>query len=129
MTVKELVASYTVDGVVDLSGIEQFKSDLMAEIKQIKADNKDALKAQRDAEREEIGKVNKAYYDSLNVGDHFIYTMSDGTEVEAIKITTKSNTGSTAACELVNVPSGAKSSKRYPKFWQVKVPASEENVA
>lgn len=103
----------------DLDGLQDLMKDLRGSIADIKASNKEALKAERDAEREEIGKAGKAFYDSLNVGDHFTYTTSDGTEVEAIKITTKSNTGSTAACELVNPPANAKTSKRYPKFWQV----------
>lgn len=129
MTVKELVESFTTDGKVNLDGIEEFKKELMEQIKVLKAENKDALKAERDAEREEIAKVGKAYYDGLKIGDHFTYTMSDGTIVEAIKIQTKSNTGATASCELVEVPEGAKSNKRYPKFWQVNVPAQNEEVA
>ena len=103
----------------DLDGLKTLIGDLRSSMSEIKAANKDALKAERDAERAEIAVAGKAYYDGLNVGDHFQYTMSDGTVVDAIKIATKSNTGATAACELVEVPEGAKSSKRYPKFWQV----------
>ena len=44
------------------------------------------------------------------------------------KISTKSGFDKRAACELVNPPAGAKSTKRYPAFHQVVVPVAEESA-
>ena len=85
---------------------------------------KKAAKAEENAESAKLG---KAYFDSLPAGAHFHYRNASGDVIEAIK--SEKQTGTTAGCELVNPPENAKSTKRYPKFHQIVIPASMEEVA
>ena len=100
-------------------------SELVTERAKIRKDNKEAIKAQKEADNEALAKVGKDYYDALKVGEEFRYKTADGTEVLARKIETKSKSGNTAACEVISGIECAKSNKRYPKFYQVKVPAEQ----
>ena len=100
-------------------------SELVTERAKIRKDNKEAIKAQKEADNEVLAKVGKDYYDALKVGEEFRYKTADGTEVLARKIETKSKSGNTAACEVISGIECAKSNKRYPKFHQVKVPAEQ----
>lgn len=84
--------------------------------------NKTAIKAQKEAKDAINGERGKAYYDSLPIGAEFEIETSNGI-VKVKKIETKSKTGSTAACELLDPPEGSKTAKRYPKFCKVVVPA------
>ena len=100
-------------------------SELVTERAKIRKDNKEAIKAQKEADNEVLAKVGKDYYDALKVGEEFHYKTADGTEVLARKIETKSKSGNTAACEVISGIECAKSNKRYPKFHQVIVPTEE----
>ena len=100
-------------------------SELVTERAKIRKDNKEAIKAQKEADNEALAKVGKDYYDALKVGEEFRYKTADGTEVLARKIETKSKSGNTAACEVISGIECAKSNKRYPKFYQVIVPTEE----
>ena len=100
-------------------------SELVTERAKIRKDNKEAIKAQKEADNEVLAKVGKDYYDALKVGEEFRYKTADGTEVLARKIETKSKSGNTAACEVISGIECAKSNKRYPKFHQVIVPTEE----
>ena len=100
-------------------------SELVTERAKIRKDNKEAIKAEKEATNEVLAKAGKAYYDSLKVGEEFTYRTADGTEVLARKIETKSKSGSTAACEVISGIECSKSNKRYPKFHQVKVPTEQ----
>ena len=91
-------------------------SELVTERAKIRKDNKEAIKAQKEADNEVLAKVGKDYYDALKVGEEFRYKTADGTEVLARKIETKSKSGNTAACEVISGIECAKSNKRYPKF-------------
>ena len=102
-------------------------SELVTERAKIRKDNKEAIKAEKEAANEVLAKAGKAYYDALKVGEEFIYRTADGTEVLARKIETKSKSGNTAACEVISGIECAKSNKRYPKFHQVIVPTEEQN--
>ena len=102
-------------------------SELVTERAKIRKDNKEAIKAQKEADNEALAKVGKDYYDALKVGEEFRYKTADGTEVLARKIETKSKSGNTAACEVISGIECAKSNKRYPKFHQVIVPTEEQN--
>ena len=102
-------------------------SELVTERAKIRKDNKEAIKAQKEADNEALAKVGKDYYDALKVGEEFRYKTADGTEVLARKIETKSKSGNTAACEVISGIECAKSNKRYPKFYQVIVPTEEQN--
>lgn len=119
----------------DLDGLKEVIKGLQAIAKEARVEAKDAEKAKKEEDNAEKAKFGKAYYDSLNEGDEFEYVDASGNKILGVKIATKSKTGSTAACELVNPPAGAKSTKRYPKFYQVSVPegfeipASSEQVA
>ena len=112
----------------DLDGLKEVIKGLQAVAKEARVEAKDAEKAKKEADNAEKAKVGKAYYDSLNEGDEFEYVDASGNKILGVKIATKSKTGSTAACELVNPPAGAKSTKRYPKFHQVIVPEGFEVV-
>ena len=100
-------------------------SELVTERAKIRKDNKEAIKAQKEADNEVLAKVGKDYYNALKVGEEFRYKTADGTEVLARKIETKSKSGNTAACEVISGIECAKSNKRYPKFHQVIVPTEE----
>ena len=100
-------------------------SELVTERAKIRKNNKEAIKAQKEADNEVLAKVGKDYYDALKVGEEFRYKTADGTEVLARKIETKSKSGNTAACEVISGIECAKSNKRYPKFHQVIVPTEE----
>ena len=100
-------------------------SELVTERAKIRKDNKEAIKAQKEADNEVLAKIGKSYYDALKVGEEFRYKTADGTEVLARKIETKSKSGNTAACEVISGIECAKSNKRYPKFHQVIVPAEQ----
>ena len=100
-------------------------SELVTERAKIRKDNKEAIKAEKEATNEVLAKAGKAYYNSLKVGEEFTYRTADGTEVLARKIETKSGSGNSAACEVISGIECAKSNKRYPKFYQVKVPAEQ----
>ena len=100
-------------------------SELVTERAKIRKDNKEAIKAQKEADNEALAKVGKDYYDSLKVGEEFRYKTADGTEVLARKIETKSKSGNSAACEVISGIECTKSNKRYPKFHQVIVPTEE----
>jgi len=128
MTTQEIIATFaTVDenGNATAFDFEAFSSlvdELVETRKQLKKENKEAEKAKRDADREVLSVEGKAYYDSLQEGDEFEYKNAEGIILKARKIKTKSNTGTTAACELIECTT--KTAKRYPKFWQVVVPAN-----
>ena len=119
----------------DLATLDEVIKELRSVAKDARTKFKDDEKAKKDADKAELAERGKAFYDSLAVGDEFSYTDASGKEWVAIKIETKSKTGSTAACELIDPPTGAKNTKRYPKFHQVVVPAdfvvdnTTENVA
>ena len=73
-------------------------SELVTERAKIRKDNKEAIKAEKEA----------------------------ANEVLARKIETKSKSGNSAACEVISGIECAKSNKRYPKFHQVIVPVPTE---
>ena len=100
-------------------------SELVTERAKLRHDNKEAIKAQKEADNEVLAKIGKSYYDALKVGEEFDYKTADGTIVHARKIETKSKSGNTAACEVISGIECAKSNKRYPKFHQVIVPAEQ----
>ena len=119
----------------DLDTLDAVIAELRSVAKDARVKSKDDEKAKKDADKAELAERGKIYYDSLNVGDEFEFRMASGNKFWARKIETKSNTGMTAACELVTPPDGAKNTKRYPKFSQVVVPTdfvvdnTTENVA
>ena len=88
--------------------------------KELKEQFKESEKAEKEAVNAKLGKIGKAYYDSLAIGEEFSYKKADGTILKARKIETKSNSGKRASCELVEC--STKSAKRYPEFYQVIVP-------
>ena len=68
-------------------------STLVTERAKIRKDNKEAIKAQKEADNEALAETGKKFYDSLKVGDEFDYKTADGTIVHARKIETKSKSG------------------------------------
>ena len=105
---------------MDFATFDTLVSELVTKRAEIRATNK---KLATDAENEVKAELGKAYFDSLKDGDSFSYTDAKGTTIELLKIETKSKSGATAAGEMVNPPAGAKSTKRYPKFHQLVIPA------
>ena len=101
-------------------------SELVTERAKIRKDNKEAIKAEKEAANEVLAKAGKSYYDALKVGEEFRFKTADGIEVLARKIETKSKSGNTAACEVISGIKCAKTNKRYPRFHQVIVPVPTE---
>lgn len=123
-----IVASVTVDGNVNLDALNEIIKGLKDVASAEKKLAKERAKDEKLAKQAEDGEVAKTYYDSLSVGDVFSYRTSDGKVHEARKIETKSKTGATAACELINPPKDAKTTKRYPKFYQIVLPTVAEDT-
>jgi len=129
MTKEEVISAFaTVDenGNItdfDFDSFDNLVKELVTARKNMRADAKEAKKAKQAEENEAKAEEGKKYYDSLNTGDEFKYIASDGTVVTAKKITTKSNSGLSAACEVVAGIEVKKSAKRYPKFYQIVIPA------
>jgi len=110
---------------------DKLVSELVTERAKIRKDNKQAIKAQKEADNAVLAESGKAFYDGLAEGDVFTYKTADGTEVVARKIKTKSGSGNSAACEVISglTIAEGKSTKRYPKFYQIVVPQAESAVA
>ena len=106
---------------VNFDVLDKAIADVRSLRKELKEQFKVTEKAEKEAVNAELGKIGKAYYDSLAIGDEFSYKKSDGTVLVATKIETKSNSGKRASCALVeNI---GKTPNRYPEFYQVVVPA------
>ena len=110
---------------------DKLVSELVTERAKIRKDNKEMIKAQKEADNAVLADAGKAFYDGLAEGDTFTYKTADGTEVVARKIKTKSGSGNSAACEVISglTIAEGKSAKRYPKFYQIVVPQAESAVA
>ena len=110
---------------------DKLVSDLVTERAKIRKENKQAIKAQKEADNAVLAESGKAFYDGLAEGDVFTYKTADGTEVTARKIATKSGSGNSAACEVISglTIAEGKSAKRYPKFYQIVLPVAESAVA
>lgn len=110
---------------------DKLVSELVSERAKIRKDNKEMIKAQKEADNAVLAESGKAFYDGLAEGDVFTYKTADGTEVVARKIKTKSGSGNSAACEVISglTIAEGKSAKRYPKFYQIVVPQAESAVA
>jgi hypothetical protein len=110
---------------------DKLVSELVTERAKIRKDNKEMIKAQKEADNAVLAESGKAFYDGLAEGDTFTYKTADGTEVVARKIKTKSGSGNSAACEVISglTIAEGKSAKRYPKFYQIVVSQAESAVA
>ena len=110
---------------------DKLVSELVTERAKIRKENKEMIKAQKEADNAVLAESGKAFYDGLAEGDTFTYKTADGTEVVARKIKTKSGSGNSAACEVISglTIAEGKSAKRYPKFYQIVVPQAESAVA
>ena len=123
MTTQEIISTFATtneNGEVTAFDFDSFSAlvdELVETRKQLKKEAKEAEKEKKEAEREVLSEAGKKYYDSLAEGAIFHYKNSEGKILEARKIKTKSNTGTTAACELLEFTT--KTGKRYPKFYQV----------
>lgn len=123
-----IVENVTVDGIVNIDALNEIISGLKNVASAEKKLAKERAKDEKEALQASQAELGKEYYNSLADGAVFSYKTSDGTIHEARKITTKSKTGATAACELINPPATAKTTKRYPKFHQVIIPSSVEDT-
>lgn len=119
------------NGIYDLERLQVILKQLNEQKKVIREQEKKLEKEKKATENDKLAARGKAYYNSLSDGDEFYYISASGEEFAAKKISTKSKTNSSAACELINPPANAKTTKRYPKFFQVQVPAEfiSEEVA
>ena len=115
----------------NFADFDKLVSELVTERAKIRKENKEAIKAQKEADNAVLAESGKAFYDGLAEGDTFTYKTADGTEVVARKIKTKSGSGNSAACEVISglVIAEGKSNKRYPKFYQIVLPVAESAVA
>ncbi len=103
----------------NFADFDELVSTLVTERAKIRKDNKEAIKAQKEADNAVLAEKGKAFYNSLKEGDEFTYKTADGTIVTARKILTKSGAGNSAACQVIAGIETGKSDKRYPKFHQV----------
>ena len=110
---------------------DKLVSELVTERAKIRKENKEAIKAQKEANNAVLAESGKEFYNGLAEGAEFTYKTADGTLVHAKKIATKSGSGNSAACEVISglVIAEGKSAKRYPKFHQIVLPVAESAVA
>ncbi len=115
----------------NFADFDKLVSDLVSERAKIRKENKEAIKAQKEADNAVLAESGKEFYDGLVEGAEFDYKTADGTLVHAKKIATKSGSGNSAACEVLSglVIAEGKSAKRYPKFYQIVLPVAESAVA
>ena len=114
---------------VDFKAFDELVSALVTLRAEKRKELKDQIKAEKEAKDKSNADAGKAYYDSLAEGAEFDYLTADGITVHARKIKTKSNSGSSAACEVISGIEIKSSAKRYPKFHQVIVPVATANIA
>lgn len=125
MNAKEVIGAFTtVDAEGNVKGFnfadfDELVTTLVTERAKIRKDNKETIRAEKEAANEALAEVGKAYYNKLAEGDVFKYKTADGTVVTARKIKTKSGSGASAACEVISGIEVGKSNKRYPKFHQL----------
>ena len=125
MNAKEVIGAFTtVDAEGNVNGFnfadfDELVTTLVTERAKIRKDNKETIRAEKEAANEALAEVGKAYYNKLAEGDVFKYKTADGTVVTAKKIKTKSGSGASAACEVISGIEVGKSNKRYPKFHQL----------
>lgn len=107
----------------NFADFDKLVSELVTERAKIRKDNKEAIKAKKEADNAVLADAGKKFYEGLAEGDTFTYKTADGTEVLARKIKTKSGSGNSAACEVISglTIAEGKSAKRYPKFHQIVV--------
>ena len=105
---------------VNFDVLDKAIADIRAMRKELNEQFKETEKAEKEAVNAKLGKIGKAYYDSLAIGEEFSYKDAKGNILRARKIETKSNSGKRASCELIEC--STKSAKRYPEFHQVIVP-------
>ncbi len=137
MNAQEIIAGFATlneNGEVasfNFADFDKLVSELVTERAKIRKENKEEIKAKKEADNAVLAESGKAFYDGLAEGDTFTYKTADGTEVVARKIKTKSGSGNSAACEVISglVIAEGKSSKRYPKFYQIVLPVAESAVA
>ena len=107
---------------MDFAAFDALVSELVTKRATLRKESKDLVKAQKKEANAILSEAGKKYFDSLAEGAVFTYKDARGNEIELTKIKTKSGSGATASGEMVNPPAGAKSTKRYPKFYQLVVP-------
>lgn len=126
MTAKSVIESFAIVENDEVKGFnfvdfDELVSTLVTERAKIRKDNKEAIRAEKEAANEAQAELGKAFYNKLAEGAEFQYKTADGTVVTARKIKTKSGSGNSAACEVISGIEVGKSNKRYPKFHQVLV--------
>ena len=122
LSVIDAFSTKNADGTItgfDFVGFDKAVTMLCDHRAKIRGDVKEAEKKASDAEKASKAEKGKAYYKSLKVGDEFSVEIG-GNIVKVRKISTKSGSDASAACELV-VSAGGKTDKRYPKFDKVVV--------
>lgn len=137
MNAQEIIAGFATlneNGEVasfNFAEFDKLVSELVTERAKIRKENKEEIKAKKEADNAVLAESGKKFYDGLAEGDTFTYKTADGTEVVARKIKTKSGSGNSAACEVISglVIAEGKSNKRYPKFYQIVLPVAESAVA
>lgn len=111
----------------DISFIDEMKLHLGSQKKALKKEKEERQKQEKAAEEERLAAENKPLYQSWEVGHKFQYRDASAAVHDVAKIQTKSNTGKTAACELLEMPAGGKTLRRYPKFYQIVLSATLSN--
>lgn len=121
MDAKEVFAGFETEAGFDLNGLDTLIADLRGMAKDKRAEMKDVLKEQKEADKAAAAEAGKAFYDGLDVGEEFDILIS-GKPVRVAKIATKSKTSNSAACAIVgwaNDGSNGKTPNRYLGFDKV----------
>ena len=128
MNAQSIFTSFATENSFDLNGLDKLIADLRGLAKDKRAEMKDVLAKQKEADKEALAEVGKDFYTKLNVGDTFEIKIG-GKATLVKKIATKSKTVGSAACAIVEwVDDGSmgKTPNRYLGFDKVIVPVQEE---
>lgn len=127
MNAQSIFTSFAMEnGSFDLNGLDTLIADLRSMAKDKRAEMKDVLKEQKEAQKATLAEAGKEYYNSLAIGEQFEILIS-GKPVLVEKIETKSKTSNSAACKIVNFTDDmGKTPNRYLGFDKVVIPQNDE---
>ena len=129
MVANDVFGSFVMEnGSFDLAGCDKLIAELRALAKDKRAEMKDVLAKEKEANKEALAVDGKAFYETLKIGDEFEILIG-GKATKVVKIATKSKTVGSAACDIVGwVDDGSmgKTPHRYLGFDKVIVPQNEE---
>lgn len=125
MDAKAVFAGFESEAGFDLAGLDAMIAELRGMAKDKRAEMKDVLKEQKEADKAAAAEAGKAFYDGLAIGEEFDILIS-GKPVRVAKIATKSKSSNSAACAIVGWSkevNGGATPNRYLGFDKVVIAA------